>query len=368
MNKLAIFITLALVLFLTPAAYSAAFVSYGLPESKAMVFGSPDGSADNYYGLYVDSAGKVKVSTVDSITSVSITTIDTVEVLETVEVVSEVTNVTSVDTVDLISDITGGTIDTVSSITAGNIDIDYSTESFLSEVERGNISGVEMITISSFHTVLSSSFELVSASNSPEVMLTTAEVLNVSSSSATDDKDLTGALSLTIYGSNAAGARISESINLEGLASQETTLSFYCIDNVEIDEVGSGGAAVGDIYVYEANALMTDGIPDGNPLAKIPIGYGACGNGKFYIPAGDTGILVDFTVSCGGTGPYEILVMRKAYGSAEPARMIGTFMMDDGAEVFKMNEALDANDYVYFLAKSGNAGDDIAVRARFLVY
>ena len=354
--KFIIVLFFALIMLLNPA-YGAAFHSYGLPESKALMFGSPDGTGTDYYAPYIDSDGKLKISTIDAVTSVTITTLDTVEVVEMVEVVSEVSNVTSVDLVD-----------TITTITGGSIDIDYLTEGFISEVDRGNIAGVSLVSVSSFHTELSSSFELISASNSPEVMLSTAEAVNVSSSAAADDKDLTGALSLTLFGSNVAGERISETIDLEGLASQETTLKYFCIDNIQIGTVGSGDAAAGDLYVYEADAAMTSGVPDGNPLAKIPIGYGACGNGKFMVPTGDTAVLVDLAMCCSGTGPYEVLVMRQAYGSAEPARMIADFMADDGAETFKINAALDANDYIYFLAKSANAGDDISVRARFLVY
>jgi len=350
--KFLVIILMALILL---PAQAAVFSSTGLPESKALMFGSTSTTSDTYNTPYVDEDGKLKVSTIDSVTSVTITEMSTCEVVETVEVVSEVTNITSVDTVD-----------TITSITGGSIDVDYLTEGFLTEVARGNVSGVDLWNLTQINDTLPTSKELISPASTIEQNAAAAATVYISSSSATDDKDLQGVQSVKIWGINGSDALISEEINIEGKATVETTASFkYIIKAAALTEGTSG--QVGDLYIHK-NASITDGVPDDttSTYLKIPIGYGSSGNGKFFVPSGDTAVLIDANVSCSGTGPYVVYLFSKKDGAAN--NLLGVYCLDDGADHIPLNIPLEALEYIHWEALSANAGDDIAVSFRVLLY
>jgi hypothetical protein len=311
----------------------------------------------------VDEVANVtSVDTVDAVTEVAnVTSVDTVDA------VTEVANVTSVDTVDAVTTVTTvSTVTSVSNIAAGTIDINYLTESFLTEVERGNISGVSLISINTMHDALSSAQELINPADSPEVNLAAAATLYVSSSSATDDKDSTGAKTIKLIGIDASGNDTQETINLEGQTTEETTILFSKLFSAQVMTEGASGQ-VGDIYVHK-DASVSSGVPavGSQIFLKIPIGYGSCSAGKYQVPAGDTAVLVDMVVGCSGTGPYSLFVRNKKSGAA--SNVVGPFMLKDGINQIKLNMPLAAGEYVWFTALSGNAGDDISLRARILKY
>jgi len=349
--KFLVIILMALTLPLSAATFS----SSGLPEGASIIFGSTSTSSDTYYAPYVNSDGKLRIDTVDTVSAITLSEIDTVEVLETVEIVSEVSNVTSVDTVD-----------TITSITGGSIDVDYLTEGFLTEVARGNVSGVDLWTLTQINDTLPTSKELISPQSTIEQNAAAAATLYISSSSGTDDKDLQGVQSVKIWGINGSDALISEEIDIEGQATVETTASFaYVIKAAALTEGTSG--QVGDIYVHK-NDNITTGVPDDttSTYLKIPIGYGSSGNGKFFVPAGDTAVLVDANISCSGTGPYVVYLFNKKDGAAN--NLLGIYCLDDGADHVPLNIPLEALEYIHWEALSANAGDDIAVTFRVLLY
>jgi len=374
MHKTAL-ILITLVALMAPC-FAATYASIGLPESKAIIFGYP-GSGSTYYAPYVDSNGLLRIDSVASITNIpSLDVVDTVSVVDivntvttvaTVTDVTEVANVTSVDTVDTVTVVANvSTVASVSNIAAGTIDIDYLSESFLTEVERGNILGVSLISINTMHDALSSAQELINPADSPEVNLAIAATLYVSSSSATDDKDSTGAKTIKLVGIDAFGNDTQETINLEGQTTEETTIPFSKLFSAQVMSEGTSGQ-VGDIYVHK-DASVSSGVPavGSQIFLKIPIGYGSCSTGKYQVPAGNTAVLVDMVVGCSGTGPYSLYVRNKKSGAA--SNVVGPFMLKDGINQLRLNMPLAAGEYVWFTALSGNAGDDISLRARILKY
>ena len=389
MHKTAL-ILITLVALMAPC-FAATYASIGLPESKAIIFGYP-GSGSTYYAPYVDSNGLLRIDSVASITNIpSLDVVDTVSVVDivntvttvatvtdvtevanvtsvdAVDAVTEVANVTSVDTVDTVTVVANvSTVASVSNIAAGTIDIDYLSESFLTEVERGNILGVSLISINTMHDALSSAQELINPADSPEVNLAIAATLYVSSSSATDDKDSTGAKTIKLVGIDAFGNDTQETINLEGQTTEETTIPFSKLFSAQVMSEGTSGQ-VGDIYVHK-DASVSSGVPavGSQIFLKIPIGYGSCSTGKYQVPAGNTAVLVDMVVGCSGTGPYSLYVRNKKSGAA--SNVVGPFMLKDGINQLRLNMPLAAGEYVWFTALSGNAGDDISLRARILKY
>lgn len=453
-------LTLLVIMAFLPAAYAATFVSYGLPESKAIIFGYP-GSGSNYNAPYVDSSGKWRIDTVDSVTNIpSLDTVDTVTVVDTVNTVTtvstvtdvtDVTNVTDVDSVNLvdtvsvidninsidsvtdiaggdldtisvvdnvnsvdsitdiaggdldtvsivdninsvdsITDIAGGDLDTVSvvdtvntvaavtnvgsldtcdtvsvvaNVAAGTIDIDYLTESFLTEVERGNISGVALKRIIAVNETLSAAAELINPCSSPEVNAAAAATVFISSDSATDDKDSTGAKSVYVWGKDGSGLDTYETLNIEGQTTVETTALFKYVEGTRVATEGASGQ-VGNIYVFKGTA--TAGVPDGSPFNMIPIGYGQMWAGKYQCPSGDTAVLVDVNISTGGTGPYMVFAFAKKTSGAK--NLIGIWSIKAGEFKAPVNYKLAALEYLYFAALSANAGDDITINARILNY
>ena len=94
--------------------------------------------------------------------------------------------------------------------------------------------------------------------------LTSADTLQISSSNALDTLTGTGARQVTIIGLDTNCEEISELVSLLGTTPVSTTASFFRINKILVEEVGSTGMNQGDIYISDSTETYVNiaGVPD----------------------------------------------------------------------------------------------------------
>ena len=143
---------------------------------------------------------------------------------------------------------------TISSITRQG-----ATEPFELQVARGQIQGHTNFCQFGFNSAVGTSYETVWIGSSAYTFPAAAAVMKISSSSATDDKDSTGAHTVLIEGLDASYNLISEVVTLEGQTPQDTDNSYLRVNRLTVLTAGSGGTSVGAIYAGTGDVV--DGIP-----------------------------------------------------------------------------------------------------------
>jgi hypothetical protein len=157
--------------------------------------------------------------------------------------------------------------------------------------------------------------------------------IDITSSAVADDSGSTGAITIRIFGANAAYQPISETVTLDGRTAVATTQTFTRVFGVEVLTAGTGLINAGDIYgvVTGSSAGWTNGVPDTlTSLAfKMLASMGLCMNGQWTIPPGqryrlkkvtwDTraqaGELAIFTRFLGGAAGTKILTRELEFES-----------------------------------------------------
>jgi hypothetical protein len=132
-------------------------------------------------------------------------------------------------------------------------------EPFELQVSRGQIQGHTPFCQFGFNSAVGTSYETVWIEGGTYAFPAAASVMKVSSSSATDDKDSTGAHTVLIEGLDASYNLISEVVTLEGQTAQNTTNSYLRVNKMTVLTAGSGGTSVGVIYAGTGD--VTAGVP-----------------------------------------------------------------------------------------------------------
>lgn len=126
-------------------------------------------------------------------------------------------------------------------------------------------------------------------------LLASAEILKVSSGSANDTSNGTGARTVEVSGLNANYVEVSEVVTLNGVSAVATINSFLRVFSVKVKSVGSGGSNAGVISVKDNANSVT--------LATVRVGLNRSYHGAFTIPAGYYGyigsahVVLDYPVS-----------------------------------------------------------------------
>lgn len=115
-------------------------------------------------------------------------------------------------------------------------------------------------------------------------ILSSPEILNISSSSANDANGGTGAHGLVIYGviNDSSGNRISniEVVFLNGTNTVRTTKHYYGVNRASLFRAGSSFQNEGEINLIASTGGSTQG--------QLPIGTGTTEQGIFYVPTNKT--------------------------------------------------------------------------------
>jgi len=125
-----------------------------------------------------------------------------------------------------------------------------------------------------------------------------ATVMTVSSSSASDAAAGTGARTVFISGLDANYAEISETVTLNGQTAVNTVNSYLRLFTMTVITAGSGGTAVGTIYI--GTGTVTTGVP-AVIYNLIPVGYNTDAQCVWTVPAGYTAYMTSCTWTAGNT-------------------------------------------------------------------
>ena len=169
------------------------------------------------------------------------------------------------------------------------------TEPFELQVARGQITGHSTVFVSGTGTSVGTSTTTLWSQNTIYTYLSTAAVMQISSSSANDAAAGTGARTVAIYGLDANYNQINETVTLNGQTAVNTTNSFLRVFHLAVVTAGSGEAAAGTIYA--GTGTVTAGVP------AVVYGVYTSGNGStaciWTVPAGYTAYITNYSAGYG---------------------------------------------------------------------
>lgn len=180
--------------------------------------------------------------------------------------------------------------------------------------------------------------------------LSSASVLKVSSSSANDTSDGTGARTVQVYGVDSDYNEINEIVTLNGQTAVNTSNSFLRVYRAIVRTAGSGEKNAGDIYV--GDGTVTSGVP-ATKYAKILVGNNQTLMALWTVPSGYTGYLYQFDCSSGSTAANKFQTIKLFI---RPENEV--FQVKDVQTIHNSNIVLD-----YGVPLKINEKSDIEVRA-----
>jgi hypothetical protein len=142
---------------------------------------------------------------------------------------------------------------------------------------------------------------------------TAARVHAIVSSSVNDAGGGTGARTMQVWGLNAAGSEVTETVALTGQVPVNTANSYLYIRKMRVLTAGSGGTNAG---VITATATV-----DNTVSSAIPIGLGESHEATFMVPSGYTALVVSWWCSVQGGGTTRVDAALVGYTTAGNARV-----------------------------------------------
>lgn len=173
------------------------------------------------------------------------------------------------------------------------------TEPFELQVARGQITGHRSVTIFGYNPDVDTSRVTVWPYTGILPLPAAALQMKVSSSSADDTANGTGARTVFVAGLDANYNEISEIVTLNGQTAVLTTQSFLHINNAYVATAGSGLSAAGDVYF--GDGTVTAGVP-ATVYDLIKFDYNQRITGSYTIPAGYTAYVSQGLFSAGQPG------------------------------------------------------------------
>jgi len=167
-------------------------------------------------------------------------------------------------------------------------------EPFELQVARGQIAFHKPFCQFGFNSAVGTSYETVWIEGGTYTFPAAASVLKVSSSSATDDKDSTGAHTVLITGVDGSYNEVSETIILEGQTAQNTTNSYLRVNKMTVMTAGSGGTSVGAIYA--GTGTVNSGVPD-VIVNRTGVNSNESESAFYTVPAGYTAYITRWSMS-----------------------------------------------------------------------
>jgi len=178
-----------------------------------------------------------------------------------------------------------------------------SFEPFELQVSRGQIPWHQSYTVFGYNADVDTDLETVWPYGGILGYPSAALQLSVSSSSADDTSNGTGARTVYLEGLDANHNVVSETVTLNGQTAVTTTKSYLHINNCYVATAGSLDSAAGTIYF--GTGTVTAGVP-ATVYDVIQFNYNSRITGSFTVPAGYTAYLSQGLFSSGqasGTGP-----------------------------------------------------------------
>jgi len=205
-------------------------------------------------------------------------------------------------------------------------------EPFGLQVSRGQIQGHSTVIVFGYNPDVDTSEETIWPDGGLIPHPTTASVLKISSSSAADTSDGTGARTVFIEGVDGNFNVVGETVILNGQTAVNTTNSYLYVNSFYVATVGSGGANAGNINA--GTGTVTSGVP-AVLYDIIAIGYNQRTTGHYCVPAGFTGYMTEGSISAGqATGSTSVTTFLKQHGTDDILRVGAVAAVNNNAAVF----------------------------------
>ena len=190
----------------------------------------------------------------------------------------------------------------------------YAKDYFL-EIAKGNIKGTTHIEKFGNKEDVGTDWSVIWSGNSPYTGFnaTTAEPVNISSTSIEDSITGTGLRKVRLYGLGDGYISQTEELELDGTNAVTSTLSFIRLDRIwgyEDNEIASNRENIG---VITATQSITPDIT----FAIIPIGHNSTMMALYTVPAGKTAYIYSRTATIANkqTATVEVRFKQRNYGS-----------------------------------------------------
>ena len=171
------------------------------------------------------------------------------------------------------------------------------TEEFYLQVARGQIRNHHIVHIFGYNPdVDSGAEETIWTAGGLYAHLDTPAIMKVSSTSANDTANGTGARTVYIVGINSTGGEVNEIVTLNGQTPVNTIHTYTEIQTATVVSVGSGGENAGNIYI--GTGTVTAGVT-ANTFGHILAGENKSLIGHYTVPNGYTGYLMAGSMSSG---------------------------------------------------------------------
>lgn len=188
------------------------------------------------------------------------------------------------------------------------------------EISKGNVPGHSIEIKFGSNSAVGTSNEVLWDGGASYNWLSSAQTLNLSSSSTADDGAPagTGALTLTIYGLDANYALQSETKTLDGTTIVTTDNTYISVYRLMVATEGSGADAnVGDLYAF--TGTETDGVPNDSTkiYAKISATNGQTLMTPYTVPDGVSAYLVSGWATSGAGKNVNIQFFARPFAGAK---------------------------------------------------
>jgi len=169
-------------------------------------------------------------------------------------------------------------------------------EPFELQVSRGQIQGHRNVTVFGFNPDVDQTQVSVWPLPSLITFPASAIQMTVSSTSANDTGNGTGARTVVVQGLDANYNEVTETVTLNGQTAVTMTASLLRVNYAYVVTAGSGSSAAGSIYI--GTGVVTAGVP-ATIYDIIKLDYNVTTTGSYTIPAGYTGYVSQGLFSTG---------------------------------------------------------------------
>jgi hypothetical protein len=172
-------------------------------------------------------------------------------------------------------------------------------EPFELQVSRGQIAFHRNVTVFGFNPDVDATQVSVWPLPSLITFPASAIQMTVSSTSANDTSNGTGARTVVVQGLDANYNEVTETVTMDGQTAVTMTASLLRVNYAYVATAGSGNSAAGDIYI--GTGTVTAGVP-ATVYDIIKFDYNNTTTGSYTIPAGYTGYMTQGLFSTGQAG------------------------------------------------------------------
>lgn len=218
-------------------------------------------------------------------------------------------------------------VTTISSITRQG-----AYEPFGLQVSRNQIQGHSDVIVFGYNPDLDQTEESIWPNGGTVPHPTAESVLKISSTSASDTSDGTGARTVFIEGLDGDFNVVSETVILNGQTEVNTVNLYLYVNTFYVATVGSGGANAGDVNA--GTGTVTTGVP-AVLYDMIATGFNQRTTAHYCVPAGYTGYMVKGVITAGqATGSTAVTAFLKQHGTDNILRVGAVSAINNGSVAY----------------------------------